>query len=103
MNNVEEYENTIAFLKQALEFYANQSNYREFNDTMLFPPIEIDNGFQARFALEQIQKLAEIVKNSDNEFTEHYANELLKDDVVDNTGEFKKIIDEYKNMLDGNN
>ncbi len=61
MNNPEEYENLIALLEKALEFYANKENYknRPFG-IELVSSVEMDEGSQARFALEQSKILIEV-------------------------------------------
>lgn len=62
MNNIEEYQNAIELLKQALNFYADKRNY-EINipqNNALFSLIEMDSGSQARFALEQAVKIQNV-------------------------------------------
>jgi outer membrane protein TolC len=55
--NEEQYENLIALLKKALEFYGNQANYIEkpYNDGLI-SIIELDEGSQARFALKKVEE-----------------------------------------------
>jgi len=55
MNSPEEYENVIALMKKALEFYADPKNY-----TGTMAMIDLDEqGSQARFALKQAEDLIE--------------------------------------------
>jgi len=94
MNNPEQYENLIALLKEALKFYADEKNYRKFMDNELFPPIEIDNGHQARFALKQINELNEINKEIESDYNK-IINNVRKEDSTENV---IKIIDKLKNI-----
>jgi hypothetical protein len=55
-NNDELYA-TIEILHQALRFYANKANY--IGKDTLFTPIQIDNGFQAEYAIKMVNKLEE--------------------------------------------
>lgn len=55
-NNDELYA-TIEILHQALHFYANKVNY--LSKDSLFSPIQIDNGFQAEYAIKLVNKLEE--------------------------------------------
>ena len=57
MNSIEEYQNLVALLEQALKFYAYEDNYIENKDKSL---INIDKGSQARFALNKIKEINEI-------------------------------------------
>lgn len=61
--------NKITFLKQALQFYANEKNYIQnvAAGYELCSRTELDNGAQARFALEQIEEL------------EKYNRKMIKD------------------------
>ena len=55
MSSPEEYENVIALMKKALEFYADPKNYEG-----TIPLIDYDEqGSQARFALKQTKELIE--------------------------------------------
>jgi hypothetical protein len=59
MNNIEEYQNLVELLKQALRFYADKSTYGQYMGTP--SSIAMDEyGSQARFALEQAEKLEKI-------------------------------------------
>lgn len=83
----EEYENQISLLKEALKFYADKKNYRDYPegiplDGKQFPPIEIDKGHQARFALEQLNVV-------------EVANKKLKDDYDKIIGDTIKAIENH--------
>jgi hypothetical protein len=61
-------EGVIALMKQALLFYAKESNYTfSSNVGGNFSKIELDKGYQARFALKQLedQEKAEADMNID--------------------------------------
>jgi len=74
--------NKIEFLKKALEFYANKKNYVENIPiaTSIASQIELDEGEQARFALEQIEDIQE------------YNKTLLRN--------YHKVIDQIKEQMD---
>jgi hypothetical protein len=63
MNSIEELQNLIELLKQALNFYANSENYggnRSASNCcsgISVSKIEMDEGLQARFALKQAEDL----------------------------------------------
>jgi hypothetical protein len=70
MNDIEEYKSLIELFKQALKFYANKNNY-EVNipqNNVLFSYAEMDNGAQARFALEKAKQLEELNKKMQNDY-----------------------------------
>lgn len=72
MNNTQ-YENIIVLLKKALEFYADEDNYvQKAVGSELVTRIEMDNGYQARFAIDNINKLKEF----DEKIFIEYTNEL---------------------------
>ena len=78
---IEELLNKISFLRKALEFYANGKNYlwhgeRRTIDTK----IALDDGHQARFALEQTESI------------EEYNQSLIE--------EYRKAVDEEKKRFE---
>lgn len=66
--NIEQYENLVALLKKALEFYANSSTYHSGMGTITSIGLD-EYGYQARFALKKIEELNEI-------------NEKLEQDII---------------------
>lgn len=90
--SIEQYENLVALLKKALEFYANQSNYYSGNEFKLSLILK-DDGSQARFALKKIEELEEINKNIEDELLKKYGSST--DDDFD-SHDFSKIINEFK-------
>lgn len=88
-------DNTIALLKQALMFYANENNYKKTsNNDQLFSLIEMDSGAQAKYALDLIETLEETNK-SDQEIYEKYI-ELMNNDP--NNNQMTNIRDMFKNI-----
>ena len=65
MNTIEELQNLIELLKQALNFYANGENYKGNKSAsnccsgISVSRVEMDEGSQARFALKQAEDLIE--------------------------------------------
>ena len=70
MKNIEDYQNLIELLKQALLFYADEKNY--IGDIYRNSNIAVDQGSQARFALEKINE----IENAYNDLDE-YINKTI--------------------------
>jgi hypothetical protein len=72
MNNIQDYENLIELLKQALLFYANENNYEKTKFSELkgnISAIDMDEyGSQARFALNKIKETREINEKLLNDY-----------------------------------
>jgi len=67
MNSIEEYQNLVSLLEQALKFYANKQNY--VSNTSSNSLIASDDyGSQARFALRKIEELNNINTQMENDF-----------------------------------
>ena len=60
MNNEEQYQSLLTLAKQALMFYANENNYTFGMVAGNFSQIELDKGFQAKFALQQMEQLEQL-------------------------------------------
>jgi len=92
MINNEQYENLIALLKQALEFYSDENNYKDKADVI--PPIKADNyGSQARFALKKIEEISSLNQDIEND----YRN--MSDTVISEAdGDFLKKIANIQRM-----
>jgi hypothetical protein len=77
MNDIEQYKNLVALLKEALSFYANQKNYdngvREQSSL-----IDVDAGSQARFALNQIKIIEIALENQDIHTSNMSAEDIFK-------------------------
>lgn len=74
MNNIEDYQNLVEVLKQALLFYAECDVEK----------ITIDKGFQAKFALSKIDEVEKEYKKMEDEFISetlksHNENNNLKE------------------------
>lgn len=78
MNSPEEYENMIALLEKALEFYADKTNYSSYMGN----PSNIDldeQGSQARFALSKSKELAETNRKMQEDYDKIIAaSEMLQ-------------------------
>lgn len=88
MNSIEERDNLIELLKQALKFYANSENYKGNKNASVCAGgwsvslIEMDEGSQARFAIESANQLAEANWKMEKDYN-NSINELLDTDVDD--------------------
>lgn len=91
--------NLIELLKQALLFYAKKENYIEkpMNDGLI-SMVEIDDGSQARFALEQIKKVKELNEGIDNDYLNYVSEESTKQEtpegILNLMKEIKRVGDE---------
>jgi hypothetical protein len=92
MMNNEQYENLIALLKKALEFYGDKENYLFYSHKDA--PIALDEGSQARFALDKIKELQKL----NDEMLEDYAknaeamtNEMSDDEIMKAIEKLKQI------------
>lgn len=97
MMNPEQYENLIALLKQALDFYGDKENYLFYKDKDA--PIALDEGSQARFALEKIKEMTEATDKLESEFVKEIIDGMKDDDSPEN---IMKIIETYKKIGSGN-
>ena len=77
MNSEEEYINQIELLKQALQFYANKENYLFFKDKDA--PIALDEGSQAKFALEKIALFQDDRDEQEKEFVKNMISAIEAD------------------------
>ena len=78
--------NIIERLKETLKFYAEPANYRNNQ-------ITLDDGHQARFALDQVKSLTDQLDKfqSDYEIYQNKINEGTADEI-------QKAIDDLKNI-----
>jgi len=98
MNSIEEYQNLVEILKNALKFYANEENYGSPNGG--FTRIAMDNGSQAKFALGKIKEVTEGTEKMEAEYVKHLTEAVDSDEDVRET--FEKMIKEFKNLNNGN-
>ena len=100
MINNEQYENLITLLKQALEFYSNENNYKEnFNGKNIEPSLMIiDNGSQARFALKKIEELDVLNQDIENDYKNMSDGAISEADA-----DFLKKVTEIQRMGEHNN
>ena len=93
MSNIEQLQNSIELLKRALTFYAEKDNYiaKHNQNNTLFSYIEMDNGVQARFALEKLEQIENLYKEAEEEYT----TEVGDKDVLKAIEDFKKQADNF--------
>lgn len=92
MTNIDELQNQLALMKQALLFYGDIENYKfyEHKDA----PVAVDEGAQARFALEQLEKIKTINDEMGEEYIKSLQNKVDRDTAPEN---IVKLIKEIKN------
>jgi hypothetical protein len=109
MNSIEEYQNLVGLLQEALKFYANENNYMkgklpegEFDFNVCIRPecripipslIDKDGGFQARFALERAKQLAELNQKMQDDYDNAVSSGLHN---WENTANWENIEKEIK-------
>jgi hypothetical protein len=93
MNNIEQLQNSVELLKQALAFYANKDNYvaKHNQNNVLFSFIEMDNGVQARFALEKLEQMENLYKEAE----EDYTKDISDKDVLNAIEDFKRSAENF--------
>lgn len=97
--SIEEYQNLVSLLKQALLFYADKKNYN--NDEFKSPKIIIDNGSQAEFALNKINELEQMYLDTMKEYksiSEQEALEEFKNISGSNDESWQDMIEKIKNI-----
>jgi len=83
--------NLIEFLIKILEFYADKENYMD--DPIITAKIMLDGGHQARFALEQYEKIKEeMEKNEENMFEAYFPTDFDKEKFIET---WKKTLNYY--------
>ena len=90
MNNIEEYQNLVELLKQALEFYANKDNYFTSKEVSNHPApsmIQLDGGSQAQFALVKIKE----VNDQNQKMLDEYNKLADEADQLESDGETNPI------------
>ena len=100
INSIEERDNLIEMLKLALKFYANQENYKgtRNSNTCCYggvapSSIEMDEGSQARFVIEQVDKLLKINQNMQDEYDKMISDET---NFIENDNDVPSFIDLLK-------
>ena len=94
MNNEEDV-NLIALLKEALKFYANKENYLFYKDKDA--PVAIDEGHQARFALEKVIEFDKLLDKANEEYDKYVNGIIEKEESPEN---MLKIIEDLKRISD---
>ena len=99
MKTNEEYLNLIELLKQALEFYGNTENYKGYYNGKEVESalVGVDNGTQARFALEKIKTFQDDRDEQEKEFVKNMINAIEADESQDN---IMGLIEAYKQQTE---
>jgi hypothetical protein len=106
MNSIEERDNLIGLLQKALEFYASRDNYKGHPSasTCGTPTslVEMDEGTQARFALEKAQQMTAQNQKMQEDYDRIMSGyEQLQ--ATDGIADVEELIKTFKVMGDGNN
>ena len=99
MNSIEEYQNLVEYFKKVLEFYADKNQYHDGFGRKT--SIDLDEGSQARFALEKVKQLDELNKKMQEDYDNAMVNMI--NIVEDNDIDPIKLIEEYKKFTNENN
>lgn len=97
MNNINDNQNIVNLLKEALKFYADKNNY--FSATDKPSNIYLDEyGSQARFALNKATELEELIKKYEDDYLKNMS------DIIDQNNNaifdyINKINDINKNKI----
>lgn len=101
-NSIEERDNLIGLLQEALKFYANQENYKGNRNTsacysgVSASLVEMDEGTQARFALEKAKQLTEQNQKIQNDYDKLMAEGLSTWGEVTNLEDIEQMIRDNK-------
>lgn len=105
LGTIEEYQNFVELLKEALKFYANKDNYTITNPTMngkIFSYVEMDCGSQARFALQKAEELAKLNQKMQDDYDKIMSTyELLQN--TDSIADPNELIKMYTNLNNDKN
>lgn len=94
LKNKEHYENVISLLKRGLELYANEDDYEVKDDVS--SPIQKDRGTNARFILDQTNKITDEITILDDDFDMLF--NVNKDNI-----DPKTLMKKITNLLDDRN
>lgn len=96
MNNIDEFQNQIELMKQALLFYADKKNYENevrYEESSL---IYVDEGSQARFALETLEKLEKVNQQMEEDYLDTIKQKLEDQQPPENVVNLIKAIKDAK-------
>lgn len=99
MMNSEQYENLIELLKQALNFYADKETYLFYENKDA--PIIIDEGSQARFALQKVQETLDADKKLQEDYNRVIGETISA--IENNPINLGNMITTLKNIEDDSN
>lgn len=93
----EGYNNIIELLKRTLQYYADEDNYLQRVDNVSgLHKINLDNGEQARATLKTVNELEKAIDTYEDDY-----EKLINSENFDTDSEMKNIIDNLKNMKNG--
>lgn len=96
---IDEYQNQLDLLKEALKFYADEQTYSDLNSVA--PIILDEHGSQARFALEQLEKLERVNKKLKEDYNRIIGETIkaIESTPFDLTGMIKTIKNDNGNKI----
>lgn len=100
MNNLEEYQNQIELLKQALLFYAEEKNYKDEVQYERTSLIDVDNGTQARFALDKLKETIKLNQKMEEEYLNNISEKIINSGTPESV---IKLIEEIKKVGEDEN
>jgi hypothetical protein len=86
MNSIEELQNLVGLMQQALKFYADKNNYftsQKVSNNPAPSMIMLDGGSQAQFALDLAKKLAD----QNQKIQDEYDKLIMETENLEPTGE----------------
>lgn len=99
LEDKEQYLNTIKYLQSVLEFYADENNYKNNhinNKNYEKSKILLDNGHQAKSALDNIKNISKEINEINDEY-DKILKDYQKNQNIDS--DTTQIIDKLKNFL----
>jgi len=85
-------ENIINLLKQALKFYADKRNYSIDGN---IAHIDLDKGNHARFALEQADKIENLMNTAEDDFVKKISTAI---ELNTDGSKLLNLIEKYRNL-----
>jgi hypothetical protein len=95
-NSTEDYINQIELLKQALLFYGDKENYLFYENKDA--PIALDEGSQARFALQRLEETINLNQEMEDEYLKEIREKIESNTPPEN---ILRLIEEIKKVGNG--
>jgi hypothetical protein len=97
INTLQELENLVVLMQEALKFYANANNYKGNKNIccsgISVSLVEMDEGSQARFAIDSAKNLIEQNQKMQNEY-----DKLIAEGQITNLEDIEQMIMDSKNI-----